>query len=596
MVKFPDIRPISISGMTLLCWVMVIVPLSSLRSQNTMRPNIIMIITDDQGFGDFGFTGNPHVLTPHLDRLASESIYFTNFHVSPVCAPTRSSLMTGRYSLRTGVHDTYNGGAIMATEEVTIAEVLSESGYRTGIFGKWHLGDNYPSRPRDQGFETALIHLSGGMGQVGDFTTYFQGDSSYFNPILWLNDQTRKYEGYCSDIFTTAAIDFIVKQHEQPFFCYLSFNAPHTPLQVPGTYLDRYGEIDPSKGFEEEFPELQRMTERDKDAARKVYAMVDNIDENIGRLLMTLDSLNLSDNTWIFFLSDNGPQQIRYNGGMRGRKGSVYRGGIRVPLLVRPPDGDTTPRKTDFLAAHIDIAPTIAELCQVHLPEDRIIDGQSLISSIIQRDSIYTDRYFFSYWSRRFPEKYHNISLQTRQYKLLGHTDYDSPINKFELYDLDADPAEQNNLVMHKTALAQTMKARLDSFFNALLLSQHLHEPPLIFIGHAQENPVILNRNDAAGERGIWSQDEIYGYWNVQIQPGIYDVRFRFLHPINTKGRMILETGPQIVQKSVEGHGQVLLDFNEVVLPAITRGQLTAFLEQDGRHILPFWIELKKRE
>jgi arylsulfatase A-like enzyme len=197
------------------------------------QPNVVLVITDDQGYGDLGFTGNPHVKTPVLDNFARESIRFNQFYVSPVCAPTRASLMTGRFSLRTGVRDTYNGGAIMAPEEVTIAEILKNAGYTTGAFGKWHLGDNYPSRPNDQGFDESLIHLSGGMGQPGDFTTFAKGDSSYFNPVLWHNGEQKAYEGYCSDIFAGEAVTFIEKNQGKPFFCYLAFNAPHTPLQVP---------------------------------------------------------------------------------------------------------------------------------------------------------------------------------------------------------------------------------------------------------------------------------------------------------------------------------------------------------------------------
>ncbi len=203
------------------------------QAQENEPPNVIIIITDDQGYGDLGFTGNPHVKTPNIDAFANESIRFNNFYVSPVCAPTRASLMTGRYSLRTGIRDTYNGGAIMAANEVTIAEMLKQAEYKTGIFGKWHLGDNYPSRPMDQGFDESLVHLSGGMGQVGDFTTYFNGDRSYYDPILWHNGQQEAYEGYCSDIFANKAIAFIEDNYQKPFFCYLSFNAPHTPLQVP---------------------------------------------------------------------------------------------------------------------------------------------------------------------------------------------------------------------------------------------------------------------------------------------------------------------------------------------------------------------------
>ena len=263
-------------------------------AQNTKHPNVILIITDDQGYGDLGITGNPHVKTPVIDGLAKESLRFTNFYVSPVCAPTRASLMTGRYSLRTGIRDTYNGGAIMASNEVTIAEMLKQANYKTGIFGKWHLGDNYPSRPNDQGFDESLIHLSGGMGQVGDFTTYFKRDRSYFDPVLWHNNKKEAYNGYCSDIFTDNAIEFIEKNRETPFFCYLSFNAPHTPLQVPEEYYKQYANIDPSSGFEKDDRPFVEMSEKDKEDARKVYAMVTNIDDNLGKLFKKLDDLNIN--------------------------------------------------------------------------------------------------------------------------------------------------------------------------------------------------------------------------------------------------------------------------------------------------------------
>lgn len=231
-------------------------------SQVSEHPNVILIITDDQGYGDLGITGNPHVKTPVIDQFAGQSITFNNFYVSPVCAPTRSSLMTGRYSLRTGVRDTYNGGAIMATSEVTIAEVLKKADYKTGVFGKWHLGDNYPSRPMDQGFDESVIHLAGGMGQVGDITTYFKGDRSYFDPVLWHNGEQKAYEGYCSDIFADEAIKYIENNKDGPFFCFLSFNAPHTPLQVPDKYYQLYKNIDPSSGFDNDERPFVEMSEK----------------------------------------------------------------------------------------------------------------------------------------------------------------------------------------------------------------------------------------------------------------------------------------------------------------------------------------------
>ena len=284
-------------------------------------PTSLLIMTDDQGYGDLGFHGNRDIKTPILDAFAKESTRLTQFYVSPVCAPTRAALMTGRYSLRTGVCDTYNGWAIMAPEEKTIAEILKENGYATSISGKWHLGDNYPSRPNDQGFDYSLIHRAGGMVQVGDPDSWFRRDSGYFDPILLENGNKIKKEGYCSNIFTDAIIDFIEKNKDQPFFSYLAFNAPHTPLQLPKKYEDMYAnlEIDSNnyKKYNRPFP---IMSERDINAAKKIYGMASNIDDNVGRLLNKLEELNLTKNTIVIFLTDNGPQQLRYNARHEGIK------------------------------------------------------------------------------------------------------------------------------------------------------------------------------------------------------------------------------------------------------------------------------------
>ncbi len=237
------------------------------------RPNVILIMTDDQGYGDLGVTGNPFIHTPHIDKFADLSTHFTNFYVDPVCAPTRSALMTGKFYLRTGIYDTFNGGAIMDPDEITIAEILSANGYQTGIFGKWHLGDNYPGRPSDQGFGQSLVHKSGGIGQPGDLDNFPRPDSSYFDPVLYKNNQAIKTSGYCTDVFTDGALDFLEQNKENPFFMYVAFNAPHGPLQVPEKYLERYEGVD--------FGLNPRQTR----SATRVYAMVENVDENVGRIL-----------------------------------------------------------------------------------------------------------------------------------------------------------------------------------------------------------------------------------------------------------------------------------------------------------------------
>ncbi|MPR33489.1 sulfatase-like hydrolase/transferase [Cytophagaceae bacterium SJW1-29] len=568
-------------------------PCSILSAQAQPPPNVILVITDDQGYGDLGITGNPHVRTPVIDKFAKESVRFNRFYVSPVCAPTRSSLMTGRYSLRTGVRDTYNGGAMMAPTEITIAEMLKQANYTTGIFGKWHLGDNYPSRPNDQGFDESLIHLSGGMGQVGDVTTYFKGDSSYFNPTLWHNGKQQAYQGYCSDIFAAGALDFIEKNQKRPFFCYLSFNAPHTPLQVPDAYYQHYKNIDPASGFEKDDRPFVKMSEANKEDARKVYAMVENIDDNLGKLFQKLDELNLTENTLVIFMTDNGPQQVRYVAGMRGRKGSVYQGGVRVPFYVRYPTRFVGNKDIDTPAAHIDVLPTLAELCKVPLPKDCKIDGHSLLPLIEGKSVPWANRSLFFYWSRRYPELYNNVALQKAPYKLVGHTDYNAEITRFELFDLEKDPYEQKNLVNEKTAVARQLKIELDGLFQELVNSENMLHPPRIEVGTPQENPVILNRNDADGDLGIWAQEEIYGLWRVRVHEGRYTIRFKFIEPVPGNGQMILETKPFINQIKQPGTPNDLIEMKDVHLPDM-EGDLIPYYSVGSRKIFPFWVEIEK--
>jgi arylsulfatase A-like enzyme len=559
------------------------------------HPNVVLIITDDQGYGDLGITGNPHGKTPVIDQFARESVRFNQFYVSPVCAPTRSSLMTGRYSLRTGVRDTYNGGSTMATEEVTIAEILKGVGYSTGMFGKWHLGDSYPSRPGDQGFDESLIHLAGGIGQPGDFTTFFRGDSSYFDPVLWYNGEQQAYSGYCSDIFADAAISFIEQNHKDPFFCYLSFNAPHTPLQVPEEYYNMYKDIDPSAGFESDDRPFQPMNENDKEDARKVYAMVSNIDDNVGKLLDKLDELNIAENTLVIFMTDNGPQQPRYNAGMRGLKSSVFRGGVRVPFYWKLPSHNQENMDIATTSAHIDLLPSLAELCQAEIPGGLKIDGTSFLS-LLQGEEVdeLNNRSLFFYWTRRYPELYNNIALQKGNFRLVGHTAYDAALEDFELFNIVEDAYEQENIIASNPALAAEMKDELDRMVFELTGSEHMQNPPRIIIGSEHENPVWLNRNDAGGERAIWTKEEIYGFWRVKILEGRYDIRFKFIQPVTSPGSMTLETSTVILKYENDAVPTDLIEMKDVYLPEM-ECDLIPYYESRGKNIFPFWVELTKK-
>ncbi|MDC1456695.1 arylsulfatase [Flavobacteriaceae bacterium] len=554
-------------------------------------PNVIIIMTDDQGFGDLGINQNPNIITPNIDKFANKSIQFNNFFVSPVCAPTRSSLMTGRYSLRTGVRDTYNGGAIMSNNETTIAEILRKANYATGIFGKWHLGDNYPFRPSEQGFDESLIHLAGGIGQVGDFTNYFKGDTSYFDPILWKNNKQNQYEGYCSDIFAENAIEFIEKNKNNSFFCYLSFNAPHTPLQVPEKYYNMYKDLDPELGFSDDLSDF-RMNEKDKEDARKIYGMVTNIDDNVGKVINKLKELKIEEETIIIFMTDNGPQQIRYNSSMKGRKGTVYNGGIRVPFYIQYSEKFKESKVINKMSAHIDVLPTILELCNLNIPNDRKIDGQSLVPFINSKST--NDRFLFSYWTRRFPEKYINMSIQNDNYKLVGNNDFDSKIEEFELYDLVEDPNENNNIISQNIETARSFKKEMDNSIDDLLKSKNIKKPPRIIIGSEFENPTILNRNDASGERGVWAQNDIYTFWKVNFKKGIYDFKFKFKDSIANKGTLFTEINNRVYSKKIDKAINNTLEMNNISIDN-SEFDLISFLKLDSKKIYPFWIEIYKQ-
>ena len=554
-------------------------------------PNVIIIMTDDQGFGDLGINQNPNIITPNIDKFANKSIQFNNFFVSPVCAPTRSSLMTGRYSLRTGVKDTYNGGAIMSNNETTIAEILKEANYATGIFGKWHLGDNYPFRPSEQGFDESLIHLAGGIGQVGDFTNYFKGDTSYFDPILWKNNKQNQYEGYCSDIFAENAIEFIEKNKNNSFFCYLSFNAPHTPLQVPEKYYNMYKDLDPELGFNDDLSDF-RMNEKDKKDARKIYGMVTNIDDNVGKVINKLKELKIEEETIIIFMTDNGPQQIRYNSSMKGRKGTVYNGGIRVPFYIQYSEKFKESKVINKMSAHIDVLPTILELCNLNVPNDRKIDGQSLVPFINSKST--NDRFLFSYWTRRFPEKYINMSIQNDNYKLVGNNDFDSKIEEFELYDLVEDPNENNNIISKNIELAKSFKIEMDNSIEDLLDSENIKNPPRIIVGSEFENPTVLNRNDASGERGIWAQNDIYSYWKVNFKKGTYNFKFKFKDSIINKGTLFTEINNRVYSKKTEKVVYSTLEMNDISIEN-SKVDLISFLKVNNKKIFPFWIEIHKQ-
>ena len=492
------------------------------------QPNVVLMITDDQGWAQLGAHGDDVLQTPNLDRLSTESVELTRFYVSPVCAPTRASLMTGRYNYRTGVVDTYLGRAMMHADELTIAEILRDAGYRTGIFGKWHLGDNYPMRPQDQGFDQVLVHRGGGIGQPSD-----PPGTSYFDPILQHNGKEKQFEGYCTDIFFDAALRFIEQGAGQPFFTYLPTNAPHSPYHVPEEYIERYRE----KGLS------------DKDA--RIYGMITNIDENVGRLLNELERLGLAENTIVIFMTDNGPTIQRFTAGLRDEKTSVYEGGIRVPFLLRWP-GSLEPNKIDRIAAHIDVLPTLLEATRISPPSDVRFDGMSIMPLLKGEAAEWLERTIYIQSHRgNEPQLYRAFAAVSPRFKLVQSKYFSRPMPKgasLELYDLEADPGERNNIAEQHPKTVGRLKKGYEEWFRDVSATRG-HAPPRILLGTPYENPSVLTRQDwrVVGPDG-W-EDHHLGYWEVEIaETGAYDVHFRFPQQ-DTAGRAEFALGHIRLQK-----------------------------------------------
>jgi arylsulfatase A-like enzyme len=566
----------------------------------TNAPNIILVMTDDQGYGDLGIHGNPFIRTPVLDSIARNSTRIDPFYVSPVCAPTRSSLMTGRYHLRTGVYDTYNGGAMMAPGEITVAEVLADNGYHTAMVGKWHLGDAYPMRPMDQGFQYSLAHKGGGIGQPGDdYENFIRGDSSYFDPYLWENGKQVRRKGYCSDIYTDQAIRFIQEHNEEqasdPFFLYLSFNAPHTPLQLPEKYYQEYREMDygPSD-FMISGENVSTMSSKDLEDARKVYGMVSNIDDNLGRLLRTLEEEKLEENTLVVFLTDNGPQQRRYTAGLNQRKSSVMEGGIRVPCMFYWKGVLQENRVISSPSAHIDMMPTLLEFAGI--PYDGDMDGISLYPILTGKDERTEERPLFFVWARSYPQRYSNMAVRLGNYKLVGKTQHGEDTDLLQLFDLEKDPYELNDVSGEQQEKKAELLMKLDRWYEEIIVSPHLLEPPRMVLGSESENPLILGRNDWKGPMAMqWSSDEAFGYWDITVvDPGPFDVKLLFRDHLPAPGEVKIRVGTRQYWISNSDTSTNELNLKDVVFDPGDHAFEGWYQTQSGIYS-PICIEIEKR-
>lgn len=435
------------------------------------QPNIVLVMPDDMGWGDLGVHGHPLIKTPHLDRFHGESVRFTDFHVSPTCSPTRAALMTGRHEMKSGITHTILERERMALSATTLAQVLKGAGYTTGIFGKWHLGDEEAYRPGSRGFDEVYIHGAGGIGQTFPGTCGDFPDNKYFDPALLHNDRIVKTKGYCTDLFFDQAAKWIgeAKSRGKPFFAYITPNAPHGPLVSPGPRYDALYEgkaIDGTKLNEGNVA---------------YYSMISNIDENFGKLLAKVKELGIEGDTLVIFLSDNGGTHTKlYSGGFRGGKGSVYHGGTHAPSFWRWPAAFKGGVDSPALTAHIDVLPTLAEVAGTKLTGKVAaqVEGRSLFPLLKQPAANWPDRTLVTH-TGRWPAgeaaqaKYKSCSIRDRQFRL---------VNNEELYDLQADPGETKNVIADHPRVAAKLRAAYDQWWNEvqpMLVNEHVTPPKM---------------------------------------------------------------------------------------------------------------------
>ncbi|MDO6803729.1 arylsulfatase [Wenyingzhuangia sp. 1_MG-2023] len=504
------------------------------------KPNVILVMTDDQGYGDVGALGNQIIKTPNIDSFYKESVHLTDFHVGPTCAPTRSALMTGRYANSVGVWHTVGGWSLLREREKTLADMFSENGYKTGGFGKWHLGDNHSFRPENRGFQETVMHGGGGVQQTPDYW-----GNTYFNDTYFKNGKPQKYEGYCTDIFFGEALNFIKEHKDEPFFCYLAPNAPHGPYNVPPEYYNMYKDVSKDK-----------LTDKQK----RFYGMITNIDDNFGKLRKTLEDLKIADNTILIFMTDNGTAAgVAYkNGkvlgntaGMKGHKGSHYEGGHRVPFFIHWKNGKLSKAKDiQQLTAQIDIMPTLAELCQINLPKNHMpLDGKSIVP-FLKDTSKKDDRMVVTDSQRiQHPEKWRGSAVMQNTWRL---------INGKELYNIENDKGQKNDIASSHPEKVAEMRVFYEKWWTKV--SADFDKEVYIKVGIPQENPVTLTAHDVHAPNGNqpWNQVYIrkgskgYGYWTLDITENAkYKVSLR-RYPIES-GLKINTTTPATTKQEVPG-------------------------------------------
>ncbi len=438
------------------------------------RPNIVFVLTDDQGYGDLGCHGNPVLKTPHLDAFHRESVRFTDFMVSPTCAPTRSALMTGRHEFRNGVTHTILERERMTTNAVTIAQVLQRAGYATGIFGKWHLGDEAEYQPERRGFDEVFIHGAGGIGQTYPGSGGDAPGNSYFNPYILHNGRFEQTQGYCTDVFFNEAMKWmeVKRANPQPFLAWIALNAPHGPLHVPAEYEKPYaGKVGTN--------------------AAKFFGMIANIDDNFGRLTAKLREWKIETNTLVIFMTDNGGTAgvPVFNAGMRGGKATAYLGATRVPSFWRWPAAFQGGVDCAKLTAHVDLFPTFAELAGVKLDAKARaqVEGRSLLPLLENPMAPWPERQLVTHvgrWERgqAAEAKLINASIRNSRFQLVsaGQPKNQTTAPRWELFDLKNDPAQKTDVREKFPQVAQSLESAYEKWWTdtqPFLVNENVEAP-----------------------------------------------------------------------------------------------------------------------
>jgi len=477
--------------------------------QAAQKPNIVVVLTDDQGWGDLSLNGNKNLSTPAIDSLAKDGAMFERFYVCPVCSPTRAEFLTGRYHVRGGVYSTSAGGERLDLDELTIGDTFKAGGYATGAFGKWHNGMQYPYHPNGRGFEEFYGFCSGHWGD-------------YFSRPLDHNGKIVQGKGFCIDDFTDKAMDFMeasVKQ-DKPFFAYLPYNTPHSPMQVPDRFWEKFKDFD------------LKMHNRDPKREdirhiRAALAMCENIDWNVGRILKKLETLKVADNTIVIYFCDNGPNGTRWNGNMKGRKGSTDEGGVRSPMLIRWPDRIEPGTVVNRNGAAIDLLPTLAEMADIDVVNQHKLDGRSLRAAILGTEKARKDtRLIFSFWKGR-------LSVKSGKFRM---------DQKGKLFDLESDPGQYKDISKKMPKLTKQLQAAMAGFKKNDAAGYDQDERPFV-IGHPGYRYTQIPARDASWTGGIkrsnkfpncsylsnWTNVDDKIYWQAKLPAnGTFDVELQY--------------------------------------------------------------------